>query len=281
MDRIEQKSFRLTGVGTVAAGAGEVALKLLVQGFTQSEWQMLEALVRLSQRRQHRITLISSEEWANADIVMIDAASAEAKKWAASQPWLQNRAVIWVDAPDAPGRTVVKRPVQWSTLPVLLARALEQAPLPASANPSDTSLERLVGDLVATGAAITVNPTGSTSVLVVDDSLAVRSLLRSLLESHGLKVTDVDNAEAALKAAATADYACVLLDVLMPGMDGYEACRRIKANVHGGNVPAVVMLTSLSSSFDRIKGKMAGCDAYLNKPIDPDYLSEIILRHIT
>jgi twitching motility two-component system response regulator PilG len=283
MNQQGQASSRQAGAGAVAAS--DAALKLLVKGFIQSEWLLLEAIVRLSQRRQPKITLLAPEEGEQADVVIIDNADAESKKWAAGQAWLQNKAVIWVDAPEAPGRTVVKRPVQWSALPVMLARVLEQspslAPTPASASPSVANLEKAAGGLFEAGPALSVNPTGSTSVLVVDDSLAVRSLLRSLLASHGLKVTAVDNAEAALKAAAADDFACVLLDVLMPGMDGYEACRQIKANAHGGNIPAVVMLTSKSSSFDRIRGKMAGCDAYLTKPIDPDYLSEIILRFIT
>ncbi len=254
-----KSSSHQSAVEVAAIKPGEEALKLLVQGFSQSERQLLDAVVQLSQRRQPRIKLLSAVDAVHADVVMIDAADAEAKKWASQQPWLGHKTVIWVDAPETPGRTVVQRPVQWSALPILLARVLEHTP--------------------QRNAAAAPTAAGQGSVLVVDDSIAVRSQLRSLLEPRGLRVTDVDSAEAAIGEAAAAPYACILMDVLMPGIDGYEACRQIKANTHGGNRPAIVMLTSKSSPFDRIRGKMAGCDAYLTKPIDPDHLFDVISRY--
>ncbi len=238
--------------------AGDAALKLLVRGFTESERQLLHAIVQLSQRRQPRINLIDGAHGQDADVIMIDGADNEARKWAGSQAWLRDKAVIWVDATGAPGHMSVPRPVQWSALPGLLARVLEQVPTGAPVVPASAARHG--------------------SVLVVDDSIAVRSQVRALLELRGFAVEEADSAEAAIEAAATSAYACVLMDVLMPGMDGYEACRRMKA---GGNRSAVIMLTSRSSPFDRIRGKMAGCDAYLTKPIEPDHLYEVISRFIT
>lgn len=66
------------------------------------------------------------------------------------------------------------------------------------------------------------------------------------------------------------------MDVMMPGMNGYEACRRSKARSRTGEAPAVVMLTSKTSPFDRIRGKMAGCDAYLSKPINSNKLQTVL-----
>ncbi|MBC7499564.1 MAG: response regulator, partial [Herminiimonas sp.] len=118
------------------------------------------------------------------------------------------------------------------------------------------------------------------SVLIVDDSMAVRGYLRSMLEPRGLIVTDVASAEEGVDAAGADSYACILMDVLMPGIDGYEACRRIKGRARSGTGAAIVMLTSKSSPFDRIRGKMAGCDAYLTKPVDPQTLYEVLSRFI-
>jgi len=238
---------------------GEAVLKLLVLGFVPSERQLLDAIVQLSRRRQPRIVVLDAADGPHADVVMIDAEDAQAKKWANSQPWLERKVVIWVEAPGAraAGRTVVHRPVCWSALPVLLARVLEQAPVNAPAAAP-----------------------GSNSVLVVDDSMAVRAQLRALLEARGLTVVDVDSAEAAIMATTATHYACILMDVLMSGMDGYEACRHIKANAHGGK-PTVVMLTSKGSPFDRIRGKMAGCDAYLTKPVEAERLYEVVARYTT
>lgn len=235
----------------------KVALKLLVLGFTPSERQMLDAIVKLSQRRPSPLQLVGAEEAENADIVMIDTADTGLKKWADSQFWLQSKVVIWVDEQEAPGLNVVQRPIQWSSLPMFLARVLEQTQ-------------------AVKESAVAINNT----VLIVDDSLAVRAQLRSLLEPRGLMISEADNAESAIVAAATTAYACIFMDVIMPGIDGYEACRRIKSNSSRGSKANIIMLTSKSSPFHRIKGKMSGCDAYLTKPIDANYLHEVVSRYI-
>lgn len=234
----------------------DAMLRILAQGFNPWERQMLSTVAKLSQRRQPQLTLLSQEEGQSADVVMLDGQDTQATKWAAATPWLHDKVVIWVDAPAMPGRTVVNRPVQWSILPMLLARAMEAV---AVSSPQSASAGK--------------------PILIVDDSRAVRYQLRSLLESRGIQVNDADCAEAAIKTAAAVSYSCILMDVVMPGVDGYEACRHIKANTRSGDQPAVIMLTSNSSPFDRIKGKMAGCDAYLTKPVDKARFYEVVARY--
>jgi two-component system, cell cycle response regulator len=236
-------------------------VRLAVRGFSAIEHRLLEGTVKLSQRRAPRIELLAEADAPAADVVMLDAQDPQAVQWAAAQPWLAAKPAIWAGAKAVrPQHLAVDRHVQWPILPVLLYRAIEQCPRsqPAAAPAS-----------AAAG--------GSRRVLVVDDSLAVRGHLRSLLERQGLQVSEADTAEAGIEAAAAGRFACVLLDVLMPGMDGFEACRRIKARAKG-TLP-VVMLTSKSSPFDRVRGKMAGCDTYLTKPVDPAQLYEVVDRH--
>jgi two-component system, cell cycle response regulator len=108
---------------------------------------------------------------------------------------------------------------------------------------------------------------GLNKALVVDDSLAVRRQLEIEFGLLGADVTSVDTAEAALGAALGCKYDMIFLDVVLPGMDGYSACRRIKKIQTNKNTP-IILLTSKSSSFDRIKGALAGCDSYLVKPIN-------------
>ena len=241
------------------------AMKLVINGFGEMERRLLNGTILLSKRRQPVLELLSLTECSQADVVMIDGTDQEAVKWATDQTWLKDKAVIWVDAAAAAQAHIsVKRPITWS-LPMLLARALEQ------------SAEKNSNQLVS----VAVPSSSSNSVLVVDDSLAVRAYLRSLLEPRGYKVTDADSAEVGIAAAAATTYACILMDVLMPGIDGYEACRRIKARARNGNAPPIVMLTSKSSPFDRIRGKMAGCDAYLTKPVAVDHLHEVLSRWTT
>lgn len=114
----------------------------------------------------------------------------------------------------------------------------------------------------------------SRQVLVVDDSLAVQRqmLLEFQLRSDALDI--VSTAEEALNAIHKKRYDIIFLDVVMPGMDGYSACKKIKKNRNNSETP-VILLTSKSSSFDKIKGALAGCDAYLVKPINHNEFDEI------
>jgi two-component system, cell cycle response regulator len=240
------------------------SLKLMVQGFQPMERRLLAGTALLSQRRLPRLDLIGEAEGETADVVMIDATDPLAMKWAADQPWLAHKTVIWVDAASAQrGHLVVRRPVQWPVIPMMLARLLEEG------QSGFTSL----------AAAPVARALPHRSVLVVDDSLAVRAYLRSLLEPRGYAVTAADSAETGIALASATPFACILMDVLMPGIDGYEACRRIKARTRSGSGPAIVMLTSKSSPFDRIRGKMAGCDAYLTKPVATEQLHEVVARY--
>jgi two-component system, cell cycle response regulator len=254
------------------------ALRLVVRGFNPMERGLLEGTVRLSQRRNPPLYLLADTDVAKADVVMVDARDAQAMQWARTQPLLMNKVVIWVDsgATSAPGHSVVRRPVQWPSLPMILARAMEQASVkatPAPVQPSPVVHEVRSAELAAPA-------NHSRPVLIVDDSLAVRAYLRSQLEGRGLRVSEAESAQAAIEIVQRTAFSAVLMDVLMPGIDGYEGCKQIKSRLRGVANVAVIMLTSKSSPFDRIRGKMAGCDAYLTKPVDPKQLQEVLDQHV-
>lgn len=116
-------------------------------------------------------------------------------------------------------------------------------------------------------------------VLIADDSLAVRRQLKMEFDSMGAALDVVEDGEMALKAAEEGAYDLILLDVVMPGLDGYAACKQIKKTKLNKNTP-VVMLTSKSSSFDKLKGVLAGCDTYLTKPISHNEFTEITQKHL-
>jgi two-component system, cell cycle response regulator len=251
------------------------ALRLVVRGFTAVERSLLDGTVKLSQRRTPRLQLLADSEVDKADVVMINALDARAMEWAQRQGVLATKAVIWVDGKNAPpGHTLAKRPVQWPILPILLARALEHGPAMRSKSSQST-----FAGLDSAPAALSDNA-APRPVLVVDDSLAVRAHLRSQLESRGHQVVAVENVQAALEAVSSTAFACILMDVLMPGVDGYEGCKQIKAKLRSVAKVPVIMLTSKSSPFDRIRGKMAGCDAYLTKPVEAKLLHETLEQQL-
>lgn len=103
--------------------------------------------------------------------------------------------------------------------------------------------------------------------LVVDDSPTVRIKLQQELRAMQIHSDCAETGEHALEMLKQNHYDLVLLDVVLPGADGYDICKHIKRLPETKRIP-VVMLTSKSSPFDRIRGSLSGCTSYLTKPVD-------------
>ena len=104
-------------------------------------------------------------------------------------------------------------------------------------------------------------------VLVVDDILANVKLLEARLAAEYFEVLTAYSGQEALDICARERIDVVLLDVMMPGMDGFEACRRIKSDPHTHHIP-VIMVTALDQPSDKIQGLESGADDFLTKPVD-------------
>src|SRR6187551_3394458 len=104
-------------------------------------------------------------------------------------------------------------------------------------------------------------------VLVVDDILSNVKLLEAKLTAEYFEVITAFNGMECLAKMEEGAPDIVLLDVMMPGMDGFEVCRRIKSNPKTAHVP-VVMVTALDQPSDRVAGLDAGADDFLTKPVD-------------
>lgn len=148
----------------------------------------------------------------------------------------------------------------------------ETAPPPAIAT---AGADAPAGNVLAfPGAAAGQNA----DVLVVDDSdIVQRTMVRKITE-YGQRVDVASNGPDALAMLQGHRYKLVFLDVLMPGMDGFEVCKRIKKSAEYKSTP-VYMLSSKDGMFDKVRGTMAGCNGYLVKPLEARKLREVLDKH--
>ncbi|MGE7839958.1 response regulator transcription factor [Lysinibacillus sp. NPDC093712] len=102
-------------------------------------------------------------------------------------------------------------------------------------------------------------------ILIVDDDQAIRNLISVYLENEGMQTEKVEDAVEALKMLEKNKFDLILLDIMMPKMDGIEACLKIREE---RSMP-IIMLSAKSEDMDKIKGLAAGADDYLSKPFNP------------
>ncbi len=113
-----------------------------------------------------------------------------------------------------------------------------------------------------------------TTILLVDDEVNNIKLLEAILKSDGHVVQSATNGEKALVSVATQIPDLILLDIMMPGIDGFEVMRRLKADPHTSSIP-IILLTALSDNESRIKGLSEGGEEFLSKPVDR---TELLIR---
>jgi twitching motility two-component system response regulator PilG len=115
--------------------------------------------------------------------------------------------------------------------------------------------------------------------MVVDDSKTIRRTAEALLQKAGATVSMANDGFEALALIAENEPQLVFVDIMMPRLDGYQTCALIKSNPRFAKMP-VVMLSSKDGLFDRARGRIVGCDAYLTKPFSRDELLEAVRTHL-
>lgn len=278
-----------------------------VLGFEQTEKIVLSSIFGLSARRNPRF-LQAPADAPSPDIYLVDAenpsALAHFKRLNAGR---RVPSIMIGENDQGTGWPVLKRPLQWTRLfkafdLAVAQTTVQRAVAPAPARPAPqvdpfAPTMRITPGQRPTGVTQAVSAPARTTgapvrprtarqpaveidnVMVVDDSPAVREFMRTRLEPFAFNVDFATSGEEAVGLTASKHYTCIFLDVIMPGIDGYQVCKIIKARKSVRST-AVVMLTSKSSPFDRIRGAMAGCDAYLTKPVDEEKLLEVIAKFL-
>jgi twitching motility two-component system response regulator PilG len=131
-------------------------------------------------------------------------------------------------------------------------------------------------------AAVTLEPSPSLArkiVLAVDDSLTVRKIVAMTLEKNGYRVVTASDGQEALTRLRETVPDLILLDITMPGMDGYQVCRQIRSNKAMRHIP-IVMLSGKDGFFDKVQGRLAGAAQYITKPFEPDDLLQSVKKHL-
>lgn len=147
--------------------------------------------------------------------------------------------------------------------------------------PSQHSSESLL-NISAESATVAPPPTPLAEALVVDDSNMSRCTLQSLLHRQGLRADVARSGEEALRQVMRRPYRFVFLDELAGDMDALKTARSLrKFKPASGERPLVVMLSNRGGAFDRLRSRLAGCDAYLVKPLDDSELARVLTLRTT
>ncbi len=261
-----------------------------VFGLTQRDIGMLGRGLRLSNGRT-RSYIMEDIEVEDADIIIASAASLDALPRLRPSQGLV--VVIDRDAEPTGQRFFVKRPLlaprvlevldrvvseQLEFTPELMVGAVAESDIHFLHSEEDVLKNRLSEKVQS------INPEQITpeqeqaingkKVLVVDDSLIVREQMKLILGGLGSSVTTCSSGEEALQEVERNDYDVIFLDVIMPGLSGFETCKKLKNKEI--NDAKVVMLTSKGSPVSRVRGRLSGANTYITKPASADKLSQFV-----
>ena len=284
-------------------------VKVFLLGFAPFEKTTFESFFKLVGRRDTEYKIVS--DVAQAQVLMVNSDNLTAVQWAnasVSQP----QKALFIGAPDPSGKwPAAPRPIKLTTVLGVLdlltmanklvaqqsapVRAKAFMAVPVSSVPasirsgsvrqgsggkgnSDFAASNFMG--LGTAPAPLTSAQQFDDILVVDDSDIALKFMQKRLARYGFRAELVKSGEEALIRVATESYKFVFLEVMMGGLDGYQTCRAIKQRKYlSAKPPIVVMLTSRGGSIDKIRGGLAGCDAYLTKPLNEAELLKLLSKH--
>jgi len=119
----------------------------------------------------------------------------------------------------------------------------------------------------------------SNRILIVDDNRDNRELVVKVLARHGYEIIEAENGEKAMEMVAGQPPDLILMDISLPGLNGYEVTRRLKERQESHHIP-IIALTAHAMKGDREKALASGCSDYLAKPIDIRELPQLVARRL-
>lgn len=241
-----------------------------VIGFNPTERLLLSSIFGLAARRDPSFVQREANSPQPVSLYLVDGEDAKAmNEFQAVRSRFPAPAVLVGQNDHGTGLPVTPRPMQWARLLQSFDDALQApAPVLSRSNPQPS-----------------VRPAArvkqiTDAVLVVDDNATVRKFMEAKLAPFGFSADFAETGEEAVGLTGAKEYTCVFLDVVLPGIDGYQVCKLIKSNKQAVKRTAVVMLTGRTSPFDKLRGSLAGCDEYLTKPVDENRLLEVVSKFL-
>ena len=257
-----------------------------VIGFNQTERLLLSSIFGLAARRDPSFVQRQAGDSRPADLYLVDGSDAAAMtEFRAVRARYAAPAILIGEGDAKSGLPALPRPIQWAKLLQSFDDAVLGGQGAAPAVETEKALRRTSTNAPSARPAAAPRPAAKAkeftdAVLVVDDNLTVRKFMEAKLAPYGFSADFAETGEEAVGLTGNKEYTCVFLDVVLPGIDGYQVCKLIKSNKQAVKRTAVVMLTSRSSPFDKLRGSLAGCDEYLTKPVDENRLLEVIAKFL-
>ncbi len=243
-------------------------------GIADHERNVLKSIFKLSLYRACAYTVVSANE--PSQILIVDADDPEVMaKWRTQHRVGQSTSLV-IPTVMVTKEKHLDSPHYYIYRPFIATRVLGVLDKIA-AEISTYSQERAISEEPSAIATKEVLP--MSTVLVVDDSSTIRKQLEIELKIFDVQVDTAESAEQVFDLINRKIYDMIFLDVVLPGIDGYQICKIIKKDKDKKKIP-VVMLTSKSSPFDRIKGALAGCDTYLTKPVKQASFQKVVKKYL-
>lgn len=154
---------------------------------------------------------------------------------------------------------------------------IESTPEPSTIEPEILIQETPVPTVVVPENATEQSEVYHYTALVVDDSAAIRKQLEIELRHANIAAEFAETGEEALEKSAQKQYDLVFLDVIMPGIDGYEVCRKMRSSKTMKKTP-IIMLSGKTSPLDEVQGVIAGASTYLTKPVQHEQFQQTLKR---
>lgn len=242
-------------------------------GLTASEENVLKSIGTLTKGRAQCSYVVNAEpELQDCDIVIVNADDSDAAiKWRVLA--VKPRPPVMVLYTKEPSSDATQyyllRPFGPAKLLALLDSIVSQLSESAEIWKKPTLTQTATAPTTAT----------AQRALVVDDSPTVCKQLEMELRNFNIQADIAETGERGLELLASNKYDIIFLDVVLPGTDGYQVCKDIRKNPNTRQTP-VIMLTSKSSPFDRVRGSLVGCSAYLTKPVDYNAFRDTVSKYI-